>query len=117
MVLDRSIKANGFSHIVALRGISTPLGWKEACGSDKEGRPKTGKLRLFRGVNRRLKDAIMGAALSAICQSSNPFADHYERMVRNGVTPSNARHTVARKMLSVMWGMWKTNCQYDENLV
>jgi hypothetical protein len=30
MVLDRSIKANGFSHIVALRGISTPLGWKEA---------------------------------------------------------------------------------------
>ncbi|MFB0553704.1 MAG: hypothetical protein ACETWQ_10375 [Phycisphaerae bacterium] len=82
-----------------------------------KGRPKTGNLRLFRGVNRRLKDVIMGAALSAICQSSNPFADHYKRMVRNGVTPSNARHTVARKMLSVMWGMWKTNCRYDESLV
>jgi transposase len=88
-----------------------------ASGSDKEGRPKTGNLRLFRAVNRRLKDAVMGAALSAMCQSSNPFADHYERMVRNGVTPSNARHTVARKMLSVMWGMWKTNCRYDESLV
>lgn len=86
-------------------------------GSDKEGRPKTGNLRLFRGVNRRLKDAIMGAALSAICQSSNPFADNYKRMVWNGVTPSNARHTVARNMLSVMWGMWKTNCRYDESLV
>jgi hypothetical protein len=59
----------------------------------------------------------MGAALSAICQLSNPFADNYKRMVRNGVTTSNARHTVARKMLSVMWGMWKTNCRYDENLV
>ena len=88
-----------------------------ASGSDKEGRPKTGNLRLFRAVNRRLKDAVMGAALSAMCQSSNPFADHYERMVRNGVTPSNARHTVARKMLSVMWGMWKANCRYDESLV
>jgi transposase len=86
-------------------------------GSDKQGHPKTGNLRLFRGVNRRLKDAIMGAALSAICQANNPFADHYERMVRNGVTPSNARHTVARKILSVMWGMWKTNCRYAEGLV
>ena len=88
-----------------------------ASGSDKYGRPKPGNLRLFRGINRRLKDAIMGAALSAVGQSNNPFAEHYERMVRNGVTPSNARHTIARKMLSVMWGMWKTNCRYDESLV
>lgn len=88
-----------------------------ASGSDKQGRPKAGNLRLFRGVNRRLKDAIMGAALSAICQADNPFADHYKRMIRNGVTSSNARHTVARKMLTVMWGMWKTNYRYDASLV
>ena len=86
-------------------------------GSDQEGRPKLGYLRLFRGVNRRLKDVIMGAALSAISRSSNPFADHYRAMVQEGVTPSNARHTVARKMLTVMWGMWKTNSPYEEGLV
>ena len=27
--------------------------------------------------------------------------------MRDGVVPSNARHTVARKLLTVMWGMWK----------
>lgn len=86
-------------------------------GSDKLGRPKPGKLRLFRHTNRRLKDAVMGGALSAIGQSRNPFADHYWRMIQNGVTTSNARHTVARKMLTVMWGMWKTNCRYDESFV
>jgi transposase len=86
-------------------------------GSDKEGFPKRGTLRLFRFVNRRLKDVVLGAALNAVCQGQNPFADHYARMVRNGVSASNARHTVARKMLSVMWGMWKTHSRYDERLV
>jgi len=86
-------------------------------GSDKLGRPKPGNLRLFRHTNRRLKDAIMGAALNATSQLKNPFADHYRRMIRNGVTASNARHTVARKMLTTMWGMWKTNCRYEESLV
>ena len=86
-------------------------------GSDKQGCPKPGNLRLFRGSNRKLKDSIMGAALSAIGQSNNQFANHYQKMVRNGVTLSNARHTVARKMLTVMWGMWKTNSRYNESLV
>jgi len=59
----------------------------------------------------------MGAALSAIGQSNNQFANHYRKMVQNGVTLSNARHTVARKMLTVMWGMWKTNSRFNESLV
>ena len=88
-----------------------------ASGSGKNGEPKPGKLRLYRGANRKLKDAVMGAALSAVTQSNNPFRAHYERMLSDGVTPNNARHTASRKMLSVMYGMWKTNCRYDENLV
>lgn len=90
---------------------------RTASGSDKQGRPKAGNVRLFRRVNRKLKDAVMGAALSAIYEGGNPFADRYERMVSYGVTPSNARHTAARKMLTVMWGMWKTNSRYEERLV
>jgi len=88
-----------------------------ASGSDKEGRPKPGKLRLYRAANRKLKDAVMGAALSATIQPDNPFKDYYTRMIYNGLTASNARHTIARKILSVMWGMWKTNCRYNENLL
>jgi transposase len=88
-----------------------------ASGSDKNGKPKPGKLRLYRGANRKLIDAVIGAALSAVTQSNNPFKTHYERMLSDGVTPNNARHTTSRKILSVMYGMWKTNCRYDENLV
>lgn len=86
-------------------------------GSNEDGSPRPGHLRLFRGVNRRLKAAVVGAALSAICQANNPFADHYRGMIHQGVVPCNARHAVARKLLRVMWGMWKTNNRYDASLV
>jgi transposase len=80
-------------------------------GTDKKGRPKPAILQLPWAANRVLKNAILGAALTVINQTKNSFKTDYERMVRNGVVPSNARHTVARKLLTVMWGMWKRSCQ------
>ena len=40
-----------------------------------------------------------------------------ERMILEGIIPSNARHAVARKMLAVMWGMWKQNGRFNKNMV
>ena len=59
----------------------------------------------------------MGAATTAIERSDNAFKDYYERMVSNGITPANARHSVARKMVSTMSAMWKTGNEYDEKLL
>ena len=86
-------------------------------GTDKKGRPKPARLQLPWAVNRALKNAVLGAALSAINQKNNVFKDYYERMLKNGIIISNARHTVARKMLTVMWAMWKTNNPFDEKVV
>ena len=68
-------------------------------------------------VNRRLKNAVMGAATTAIERGDNAFKDYYRRMVLNGITPANARHSVARKMVSTMSAMWKTGNEYDEKLL
>jgi len=84
---------------------------RTASGTDKKGRPKPARLQLPQASNRVLKNAILGAALTAINQKQNIFKSDYERMVRNGVIPTNARHTVARKLLTVMWGIWKRSCQ------
>jgi transposase len=86
-------------------------------GTDRKGRPKPARLQLPWAVNRTLKNAVLGAALSAINRKDNAFRDYYERMLKDGVIPSNARHAVARKLLTVMWGMWKTNSRFDENLL
>jgi transposase len=85
-------------------------------GTDKKGRPKPARLQLPWAVNRTLKNAVLGAAISAINQKSNVFGDYYERMLAVGMMPGNARHAVARKLLTVMWAMWKTNSRFDESL-
>lgn len=86
-------------------------------GTDKKGRPKPARLKLPWAVNRVLKNALLGATLTAINQKDNVFKDYYERSVQNGIIPSNARHAVARKMITTLWAMWKTNSQYNESLV
>jgi len=85
-------------------------------GKDKKGRPKPPRLKLPWAVNRRIKNAVMGAATSAIERGDNAFKDYYERMLSNGITPVNAKHSVARKMISTMSAMWKTGSEYDEKL-
>ena len=51
------------------------------------------------------------------CDGNNIFAYEYKRMLRDGLTASNARHAIARKLLSVLWAMWKTSSRFDESLV
>jgi len=86
---------------------------RSSSGTDRRGRPKPQHLELAWRVNKRLKNAVMGAAISAINQKSNVFKDYYERLLSDGVIKSNARHAVARKMLTVMWGMWKNYSRFD----
>lgn len=86
-------------------------------GTDKRGRPKPARLQLPWAVNRTLKNAILGAVSSVINHKNNLFREYYERMLEDGIMPSNARHAVARKLLTVMWAMWKTNSRFDENML
>lgn len=90
---------------------------RTSSGKDTSGRLNGGKLKLAWAVNRRLKAVAMGMALSAIRQQKNIFYAYYERMVARGVDRANARHSVARKMVAVMWGMWKNKARYREALV
>lgn len=82
-------------------------------GTDKKGRPKPARLRLARRANYHLKNAMLGAAhMLAVQCAPNIFTQQYERMLNNGMSPSNALHALARKLLTVMWGMWKTQSAF-----
>jgi transposase len=63
-------------------------------------------------ASRPLKNMILMAAKSAIRQGDNPFAEMYERLRHEGVTPRNARRSVARSQASTLWGMWKNGSAY-----
>ena len=81
--------------------------------------------RLIKNVNifndlcqiRRADSDPIGAATSAIGHRDSGFKDYYERMLSHGITPANAKHSVARKMVSTMSAMWKTDSKFDEKLL
>ena len=74
---------------------------------------QAGSVRMTRGGNRMLKDMIIGAVMSAVVSRQDPtFADIYGRLLDQGVSPRNARHSVARAMAAVLWSIWKTGATY-----
>lgn len=83
-------------------------------GKDKKGQPKPAHLALDHQCNHVLKDVVMGAAISALrTNSPNVFKCYFERQRDAGILEANARHSVARKMLCVAWGMWKTKTRFN----
>jgi len=64
--------------------------------------------------NRRLKNMLLGAALSAAARGDNPFADKYIHWTQEeGIHPATARRNVARALACTLWSLWKTGSQYD----
>jgi transposase len=87
-------------------------------GKAKPGKPQSnGPEHLNWPCNFRLKNVAMGVATVAITKAhKNPFSDTYERLVSQGVSPANAKSTVARKALRVPWAMWKRGEPYRADL-
>ena len=64
--------------------------------------------------NRLLKNRMITAAKNAVrTTSDNPFKRLLRRKISQEKTRAAAVNTVARKLVSVMWGMWKTDSYYD----
>jgi len=80
--------------------------------------PEDKKLRRTKRYNRRLKAVAKGAMEMALIKTKdNAFLRVYQELLRKGLKESLARLVVARKMLSVPWGMWKSNSEYNPRLV
>jgi transposase len=68
--------------------------------------------------NRRLKKVARGAMETVLrVADGNPFEVVYRHLLAQGLRDGLARLTVARKLLSVPWGMWKGGTDYDPALV
>jgi transposase len=63
-------------------------------------------------THRLLKSTILGAALSAVAQGQNPFADLYGRWIKQGLSSRLARRNVARALSATLWGLWKNGSAY-----
>jgi len=69
-------------------------------GKDSRGRYKTGQLRLARHANKRLKNAVMGAAISIINGKDSVFKDYHEQLINDGLTRSSLTRVWSEKLKS-----------------
>ena len=68
-------------------------------------------------AHRLLKSTILGAALSAVAQGDNPFAELYRRWLAKGLSSKLARRNVARALATTLWGLWKNGSAYHPKWV
>jgi len=68
-------------------------------------------------AHRLLKATILGAALSAVAQGDNPFAELYRRWLEAGLSRQIARRNVARRLAATLWGLWKNGSAYHPEWV
>ena len=63
--------------------------------------------------NRTLKCVYKMAAQNAI-RGDNGLRLYYERLLKKGITETNARNAVSRKIAAISLSMWKKKTNYDE---
>ena len=68
-------------------------------------------------ICRPLKNMILGAAQSVINTQITPFAERYKESRDAGVTPRNARRSLARCLAATLWGMFKNGRVYQPEWV
>ena len=64
-----------------------------------------------------LRGVVIGAAQSAIEAKENVFFERYARWVQGGMSIRNARRNVARDQVTAVWGMWKSDKDFDASLL
>jgi transposase len=62
--------------------------------------------------NHRLKDVFKSAAIQASTKKG-PFGEFYEALVAKGMRPEMARLTLARKIATISWMVWKKGVAFD----
>lgn len=73
--------------------------------------------KLTKDYNRLLKYTLKQATLAAIAGRDNPFRRQYLRLVmEEGMAPHKAKLTVARSLLSTLYGMWKRSEPYNPEI-
>jgi 23S rRNA G2445 N2-methylase RlmL len=83
----------------------TPNGWQLV------NKPRTRGLN--RNFNHTMKDVFKGAASGVIMHHQQPLYSDYLRMLDQGIKPSLAKLTLARKIASTALVMWKSQEVYN----
>jgi transposase len=74
---------------------------------------RTGKTRMSKKGNAHIRRAMHMPAFGVVRNQVTPFVSLYERLIGRGKTKMQAYVAVQRKLLILIWALWRKNESYD----
>ena len=112
-VLTIIAETNGFSQIKSVKQLESYAGYDVI---EKESGEYKGKTRISKRGNVHLRTATYMPTVSVIAKKLKPFYSLYQRLVkRNGGIKKKAMVAVQRKLLVLVYTLWKKNEKFDPN--
>lgn len=74
---------------------------------------RSGKTRMSKKGNAHIRRAMHMPAFGVVRNQVAPFASLYERLIRKGKTKMQAYVAVQRKLLILIWALWRKDEAYD----
>lgn len=110
-VVSTVAETNGFALITSTKQISSYAGLDVVI---KQSGKRQGKPAISKKGNKHLRHAVFMPALAA-CRCNPPLRAFYLRLVRTKANKMVAVLAVARKILCLIYTLWKKNVPYDPN--
>ncbi len=103
-------ETNGFAQVEKQGQLVSYAGYDVV---EKQSGKRHGKTRISKKGNSHIRRVLHFPALNVVRYGTEPFASFHQRLMDNGKLKMQAYTAVQKKLLVIMWALWRKNERFD----
>lgn len=103
-------ETNGFAQVEKQGQLVSYAGYDVV---EKQSGKRHGKTRISKKGNSHIRRVLHFPALNVVRYGTEPFASFHQRLIDNGKLKMQAYTAVQKKLLVLMWALWRKNERFD----
>jgi len=103
-------ETNGFAQVEKQGQLVSYAGYDVV---EKQSGNRQGKTRISKKGNSHIRRVLHFPALNVVRYGTEPFVSFHQRLIDNGKLKMQAYTAVQKKLLVIMWALWKKNERFD----
>jgi transposase len=103
-------ETNGFAQVEKQGQLVSYAGYDVV---EKQSGKRHGKTRISKKGNSHIRRVLHFPALNVVRYGTEPFASFHQRLMDNGKLKMQAYTAVQKKLLVLMWALWRKNERFD----
>jgi transposase len=107
-------ETNGFAQVEKQGQLVSYAGYDVV---EKQSGKRQGKTRISKKGNSHIRRVLHFPALNVVRYGSEPFASFHQRLMDNGKLKMQAYTAVQKKLLVLMWALWRRNERFDPEYI